>query len=150
METKTLGSYMIKQQVRDSIHTIGIINHQISELELQKSKLINMLIKHFEHDKDGQKTYYYDNYAVTLKTPKIYRVDKKSYEEWLPTLPEELNVIDVKEETKKTYSVDKERLELLKQTLTPKEMDVLSEFISEVDGKKSINIKYNTNGAEAA
>jgi hypothetical protein len=129
---------LIQQQcIEESIQEFEDITREISSLTLKRENLVKKLIGHLGHSHEGQKTYEYEIWKIEVRTPCIFSLDKKKYEESKRLLPSEYNPI----KESKSYTIDKNKCEKMMLDAPKNVRDVLSSFIEKKPGKASINIK---------
>lgn len=65
--------------LEDAIKQLESVNKKIARLTLEKEELTQAIIAALGHNKEGQRTYDVGIYKVTAKTPNIYSLDTKAY-----------------------------------------------------------------------
>lgn len=131
-------------KLEECICRLQEVKKQISMLANIEKKLTGIIINEIGHDKDGQKTYYYNQYAVEVKTPTNYTLDKTLYKKFKDEIPAEVNVVDEVVE----YKLNRKKLSEAIKLLDDDKLSVLGKFIDAKPGKPSVNIKPNTNGQQ--
>jgi len=124
------------------ISALNKINHEIARLKVEKEQAEEKIKKLFDHNCEGQKTYYFKEYAVEVKTNLNYVVDKKEYEVLKGQMRKEFNPI--KEVVK--YEVDKKKYEEVLTYGSQEDIKLLSEVSHTKPAKLSVTIKPNTKG----
>jgi len=121
----------------ENIMELNDINKWIKVLDERRQELIVNVIDGLGHKQEGQKTYYYDKWKVTVKTPCTYSLNKKLYESGDVSLPAAFNPI--KESI--AYSIDKKLCEHF-LTNAPQEIkDSLVSLIDKRPGSKTISVE---------
>lgn len=120
-----------------SIKELQKVNKKIAKLLIQKEILTNQVVAGFGHDHEGQKTYEHDVWKIEIKTPIVYSLDRKLYEEGDICLPEEYNPI----KSVVIHSVDKKLFENYMATADKKVVSDLISLIEKKPGKVSVVVK---------
>lgn len=119
--------------MKDILSKLDAVNKQIAELKLQKDDLEKLVMAAVSaHPDEGQRTYPFGEYKVTVKTSFNYKIDKDKF--LAMDLDEEINPIRV---TKK-YEV----MPAVMRELKGKYGLLFSEFITETPAKPSITIGW--------
>lgn len=126
-----------EQYLNDALIEMQKINKQIAKLTLRKEQLTNDVICALDHTHEGQKSYEYDVWKIEVKTPFVYSLNKKLYEESKSKLPDDYN--PVKQSI--AYSIDKKLCDKYMNEAPKKVRDTLAEFIDKKPGKASISLK---------
>lgn len=96
----------MSNEINEILKLLSEANSQIKKLTSTKRDLEDALISTIGHDKDGQSSYEFDDYQVTVKTTNNYTLDKRLYKELLMKDKDLAEKIPVKSEV--VYKVDKE------------------------------------------
>ncbi len=112
-------------------------NKTMAELNLIKEKTTREIIAALNHNKDGQKTYEFQQWKIEVKTPYVYSLDKKKYEDCEINIPFEYN--PVKESI--AYTIDKKLCEKYLNEAPEEVREALFELIEVKPGKPSVLIK---------
>lgn len=133
-----LNEYQERELYLDeSIAELNCINKKLAKLLLKKEELVEGIIAALDHSKEGQRTYEHGIYKIEVKTPYVYSLNKKRYEELGADIPDSFNPI------KKSiaYSIDKRKCEDMLEIAPPFVRDLLIEIIDKKAGKPSVSIK---------
>ena len=77
----------------ESITELQKVNKKIAKLLVRKEELTDQIIGSLEHEHEGQKSYEYGIWKIEVKTPFVYSLNKKLYEEGKIKLPDNFNPI---------------------------------------------------------
>jgi hypothetical protein len=126
-----------EQALDEGIKELQCINKKLAKMTLRKEELTEIIIAALGHDHEGQKSYEYDMWKVEVKTPFVYSLNKKAYEESGFLLPPAFNPI----RESVSYSVDKKACEEYIRIAPSEVRDLLVELIDKKAGKASVTIK---------
>ena len=121
----------------ESIKELQLTNKKIAKLTMRKEELTQSIIAALGHEKEGQKTYEYDEWKITAKTPYIFSLDKKAYEKGDVYLPCEFDPI--KKST--SYTVDKKLFEQYMGSAPIEVRQALGELVTIKPGKPGVSIE---------
>lgn len=113
------------------------INKRMAKLLVQKELLTESIIKSLGHEHEGQKSYECDVWKIEVKTPFVYSLNKKLYQDESVIIPNEFN--PVKESI--TYTIDKKLCDKYVLEAPEEIKSLLIELIDKKPGKASIVIK---------
>jgi hypothetical protein len=125
--------------IHEYIKLLKKTNENLAELLQVKEKVTEKIIGAFNHNKDGQTTYEFQAWKVEIKTPCIYSLDKKKYENGKVSLPTGFNPI--KESI--SYNIDKKLCDKFMSSAPKKVRETLFDLIEIKPGKASVTIKEN-------
>lgn len=119
--------------MKELLIKLDLINKQIAELRLQKDDIEKLILTRVpQQPEEGQRTYEFGEYKLTIKTGINYKIDKEKF--LAMDLDDEINPIRV---TTK-YEVNPTVMRKLKS-----EYGLLfSEFVTEVPAKAAISIGW--------
>lgn len=129
-----------ENQIKEYAQTLNLVNYQIAELSRIKEQLEEKLAKQIEHPDEGQKSYTYDKYQITIKTGWIYSLNKSEYEVIGQRLPEVFNPIEVKE----TYHINKQVIRNAEKYASEQELQLLAQIIEKKPSKLYVKISAAT------
>lgn len=121
----------------DSVTELQAVNRKLSKLILKKEQLTSQIISSLEHNHEGQKTYEYGTWKIEVKTPFVYSLNKKKYEDECSKIPDNYNPI--KESI--SYSIDKKLCDQYLLDAPSYVKDILVELIDKKPGKSAVIIK---------
>lgn len=116
------------------------VNKDIAQLLKEREELTSNIIDALGHNHEGQKSYDYDVWKIEVKTPCVYTLDKKRYQEVYTLLPNQYN--PVKESV--SYSVDKKQFENALQEAPNAVRDILCEIVDKKPSKATVTLKERT------
>lgn len=128
-----------EQSLDLSINEMQSINKKIARLTLRKEELTKNIIAALGHEKEGQKSYEYNEWKITAKTPYVFSLDKKAYESGEVFLPCEFDPI----KSSTSYTVDKRLFEKYMQTSPEAVRESLTALVTIKPGKSSVTIGAN-------
>lgn len=133
-----ISAVNVNKLLREAICNLELVTYQIAELARVKEELSHKIAIMFGHEQEGNKTYIFDAYAVEVKTPYSYSVDKINYEKLKEHLPQDKN--PVRESVK--YDLNKEKYRELMRSGDADVAMTLMEFVAVTKPKPSITIKH--------
>lgn len=120
--------------MKELLINLDLINKQIASLRLQKEDLERLILEGIpQQPHEGQRTYEFGEYKVTVKTAINYRIDKEKFLEM--DLDDEINPVRVS--TK--YEINP----VLMRRLKGEYGLLFSEFVTETPARPSIGVSYN-------
>ncbi len=123
--------------LKESVSELEKLNKKLSQLMVRKEELTSMIIDALGHEHEGQKTYEYGEWKIEVKTPCVYSLNKKCYEENASKIPSQFN--PVKESV--SYSIDKRLCEQYLNDAPFEVKSLLIDLIEKKPGKAGITIK---------
>lgn len=124
--------------LRESILELQKVTKKIAQLTQEKEVLIHEIIKALKHKHKGQKSYEFEEFKLEVRTPTIYSLDTKLYEELQESIPEEYN--PVKETT--SFKIDKKLCDEYLKKAPDDVKSLLIDLIEEKPGKANVVVKY--------
>lgn len=121
----------------DNIKALEDLNEIIAKATLEKESLVKSIIDELGHQYEGSKTYTYDIYKIECKTPMIYSLDKKAYEEGQYFIDDIFNPV----RAKVSYDVEKAAFEKAMQLAPDYVREALTQLITKKPGKAGVTIK---------
>lgn len=121
----------------DSIGELQKVNRKLAKLLVRKEELTDLIIGSLDHEHEGQKTYEYGEWKIEVKTPFIYSLNKRLYEDCELNIPDEYNPI----KRSFAYSIDKRLCDEYLVTAPEDVRDTLISLIEKKPGKASIVLK---------
>lgn len=120
--------------MKDLLSKLDLINMQLASLKLEKEDLEKLILKEIpQQPEEGQRTYEFGEYKVTVKTSINYRIDKEKFLNM--DLDDDINPVRVS--TK--YEINPTLMRKLKGDYGL----LFSEFVTETPAKPSIGVSYN-------
>ena len=120
-----------------SITELRRVMSQIAKLNLRHKELNDSIISALGHNHEGQKSYEYTTWKIEVKTPFVYSLNKRLYEESKQRLPQVFN--PVKESI--SYTIDKRLCDRYIVEAPQEVRNVLIELIDKKPGKASVSVK---------
>ena len=134
MQDNTLDRQSCLQQ---SIVELQAVNKKLSKLTVQKEQLTSQIVGALGHEHEGQRTYEYEAWKIEIKTPCIYSLNKKLYEDAEFCIPKKFNPI----KKSISYTVDKRLCEKSMIDAPPEIREILIDLIEKRPGKANVTIK---------
>lgn len=129
------------QVLEESIKELEKINKRMSIYNVRREELTELIIASLGHNHEGQRSYDFDRWKIEVKTPCIYSLNKKMYEQGEFNIPAEYN--PVKQSI--SYTIDKRKCDEL-MTIAPDDVRyALIELIDKKPGKATVIIKERIN-----
>ena len=122
--------------IKDAITTLNLINFQMAELARIKEELESRLNTLFEHAEEGQKTYTYDKWKITIKSGYNYSLNKEEYESVGSRLPKQFNPVT----ERIAYDINKNIVRDAEKYAGKDDLELLCQFISKKPSKLNIKI----------
>lgn len=120
-----------------AISGLNRINKKIAKLQVMKEELVEKLIGAFSHEHEGQKSYNYGEWKIEIKTPCIFSLDKKAWEEIKDCIPADFN--PVRESI--AYTIDRAKCERFIESSPAAIRNHLISVIEKRPGKPSVTIR---------
>lgn len=120
-----------------SIQALESVNKKLSKLLLQKEDLTENIISALAHKKEGQSTYDFHTWKIEVKTPCIYSLNKKLYEEVEKQIPKKFNPV----KKSISYTIDKKKFDEYLCHAPDDISDLLIDLVDKKPAKASVNIK---------
>ncbi len=121
----------------ESIKELECVNKKLAKLLVRREELTADIIGALDHEHAGQRTYEYDIWKITCKTPNTYSLNTKLYKSGDIYLEPEFNPI--KESV--TYTVDKSLFDKYYSTAPEATRESLLELVTVKPGKESVSIE---------
>jgi hypothetical protein len=125
-----------EQDIKESAQTLDMVNYEIAELSRIKEELEARLAALVEHGDDGQKTYTYGKYKITVSTGYIYGLDKEEYEANKNHIPDCFNPV----KTKVVYEIDKRILKDIEKYGDEANIEQIYSFVSKKPKKLHVKV----------
>lgn len=125
-----------KSRIEDIAKTLNTISYEIAELSRIKEELELQLSSLILHPDEGQKTYTFGKYDITMTTGYNYVLDVEEYNLMKNKLPACFN--PVKEKVK--FEIDKKIVREAKKYASKEELLLLSSMITEKPKKLHVRI----------
>lgn len=122
--------------IKDAVTTLNLINYQMAELARIKEELESRLNILFEHGEEGQKTYTYDKWKITIKSGYNYSLNKDEYESIGARLPKQFNPVT----ERIAYDINKNIVRDAEKYASKDNLELLCQFISKKPSKLNIKI----------
>lgn len=135
MNEQQTNKIVLEEQIKDYARTLELVNYQIAELARIKEELEQKLYEKLNHPDEGQKSYVYGKYNITVKSGWIYSLNKDEYEVISDHIPAIFNPVEIKE----SYHINKSIIRNAEKYASKEELDLLSQIIEKKPSK--INVK---------
>ena len=122
--------------VHQMVTDLNRLNFEMARIKAIKEEIEALLIAALDHNKEGQKTYTVNEFAVTVKTDIIYSLDKAEYQVYKSHISSQFD--PVKE--KISYEIDKKTMREIEIYAGEDELLTISKFISKKPAKASVKI----------
>lgn len=124
------------ESLEQNIKQLESVNKRIAKLLVEKEALTDSIIAGIGHDYEGQRTYQFNEWDITAKTPYIYSLNTKKYKAGDVYLDEAFNPI----QESVSYKVNRELAEEYMNTAPASARSALLELITKKPGKASVTI----------
>ncbi len=131
----------MQQVLEESIKELEKINKRMAIYNVRREELTELIIGSLGHEHEGQKQYKFNRWNIEVKTPCIYSLNKKMYEQGEFNIPDEYNPI----KQSISYTIDKRKCDELMNIAPDDIRYALIELIDKKPGKASVNIKERIN-----
>jgi hypothetical protein len=121
----------------NTITLLEELNDIIAKATLEKESLVKSIIDQLGHQHEGSKSYEHGIYKIECKTPMIYSLDKKAYEEGNYFIDDIFNPV----RAKVSYDVEKAAFEKAMQIAPDYVREALTKLITKKPGKAGVTIK---------
>lgn len=123
--------------LEEFIKKLESVNKKLAKLTAEKELLTASVISALNHQHEGERSYEFDVWKITCKTPMVYSLDTKKYKSGAVFIPCEFNPI--KEIV--SYTVDKKKFEDYMAASPANVRESLCELVTKKPGKPSVSLK---------
>lgn len=132
-----INAEQIRQDsIVDKVQALELIGFQAAELLRIKEALEEQVRELIGHDEEGQRTYLFGRYKVTVKTGVNYSLDKSEYESIGKRLPACFNPVTVVEK----YELNKKVIREAYEYGSAQDIEILNSIIKSKPAKLNIVI----------
>lgn len=115
--------------MRIILKELNDLNRELARLKYRKEDLEKLILDELnEHPEEGQRTYEFGEYKLTVKTGINYKIDKEVYESL--NIPQDIDPVKVS----KKYEIDTRKMRELKE----ENAMFFSKFITETPSKPNL------------